>query len=209
MVQLRTWIVGSALAFRMRRAAAARANESGLQILTLPNLAARLAGGFRSLVPSEQLDRAIQQALTAGGFRDIEKVRHLPGMTRAVSRALRKVWDADVSLRMTDTTNARLADLASIQDRVRRELPLATALPIDLRDAALSRIRHAARTIGPLAIDRLSWIPPLWRPLIDALAKEVPVEWIASPHAETDWFAGRIVRPPEACRTAPSAVSCA
>ncbi|MET3220180.1 hypothetical protein ABIE85_007131 [Bradyrhizobium diazoefficiens] len=208
MVQLRTWIVGSALAFRMRRAAAARANESGLQILTLPNLAARLAGGFRSLVPSEQLDRAIQQALAAGGFKEIEKVRHLPGMTRAVSRALRKVWDADVSLR-ADATNARLADLALIENRVRRELPLAAALPIDLRDAALSRLLHAARTIGPLMIDRLSWIPPLWRPLIDALAKEVPVEWIASPHAETAWFAGRIVRAPEMENAAPAAVSCA
>ncbi|WP_461329914.1 PD-(D/E)XK nuclease family protein [Bradyrhizobium diazoefficiens] len=192
----------------MRRAAAARANESGLQILTLPNLAARLAGGFRSLVPSEQLDRAIQQALAAGGFKEIEKVRHLPGMTRAVSRALRKVWDADVSLR-ADATNARLADLALIENRVRRELPLAAALPIDLRDAALSRLLHAARTIGPLMIDRLSWIPPLWRPLIDALAKEVPVEWIASPHAETAWFAGRIVRAPEMENAAPAAVSCA
>ncbi|MDT4738424.1 PD-(D/E)XK nuclease family protein [Bradyrhizobium sp. WYCCWR 12699] len=209
MVQLRTSIVGSALAFRMRRAAAARSRENGLQILTLPNLAARLAGGFRAPVPSEHLDRAIQQALAAGGFRDIEKVRHLPGMTRAVSRALRKVWDADVSVHRTDATNARLADLALMEDRVRRELPLATALPIDLRDEALSRIRHAARTIGPLTIDRLSWIAPLWRPLIDALAKEVPVEWIASPHAETAWFAGRILRPPEVDGPAPAALSCA
>ncbi|MDN4985559.1 PD-(D/E)XK nuclease family protein [Bradyrhizobium sp. WYCCWR 13022] len=209
MAQLRTSIVGSALAFRMRRAAAARSRENGLQILTLPNLAARLAGGFSAPVSSEHLDRAIQQALAAGGFRDIEKVRHLPGMTRAVSRALRKVWDADVSLRRTDAKNARLADLASIEDLVRRELPLATALPIDLREEALSRIRHAARTIGPLTIDRLSFIPPLWRPLIDALAREVPVEWIASPHAETDWFGGRIVRSPQDERPAPSAVSCA
>ncbi|MHC2519899.1 hypothetical protein [Bradyrhizobium diazoefficiens] len=209
MIRLRTSIVGGPLAFQMRRAAAARANECGLQVLTLPNLAARLASGFRSPVPSEQLDRAIQQALAAGGFREIEKVRHLPGMTRAVSRALRKVWDADVSLRSTGPKNARLSDLALIEDRVRRELPLATALPIDLRDEALSKMRHAARTIGPLTVDRLSWIAPLWRPLIDALAKEVSVEWIASPHAETAWFAGRIVRPPEVDRPAPAAVSCA
>jgi hypothetical protein len=43
----------------MRRANAAGANECGLQILTLPQLAARLAGGFTEPVTAERLDLAI------------------------------------------------------------------------------------------------------------------------------------------------------
>ena len=209
-LQLRTSIVGSSLALQMRRAEAARANESGLQILTLPNLAARLAGGFRSLVSSEHLDRAVQAALEPGGFGELESVQHLPGMTRAVSRALRKVWDADVPLRSARCSKSgRLKDLALIEERVRRDLPLAMALPVDLRDMALARIRHAVRVIGPLTIERLSSIPPLWRPLIDVLTKEVGVEWFAPTQAETEWFTGRIVRPATIDHPAPSSESCA
>src|SRR3954453_4154488 len=42
----------------MGRGAAARANECGLQILTLPQLAARLAGGFTAPLAMEALDLA-------------------------------------------------------------------------------------------------------------------------------------------------------
>ena len=31
-------------------------------------------------------------------FKEIERVRQLPGMTRAMARTLRKVWDADIDL---------------------------------------------------------------------------------------------------------------
>jgi hypothetical protein len=209
MVEIRTSIVGSPLGFQMRRADAARSGESGLQILTLPQLAARLAGGFRSPITSEHLDRTVQAALEEGGFREIEAVRDLPGMTRAVSRALRKVWDADVHIRSAETSVARLDDLATIESRVRRALPMAMASPVDLRDAALARIRHAGRLIGPTTIERLSMIPPLWRPLILALAREVRVEWLASQHAETGWFGGNILRPRDGESAAPSVVSCA
>jgi len=79
----RTAVVGGALAFQMRRAAAARANECGLQILTLPQLAARLSGGFTTPISSEHLDLAVQRALAEGGFLELETVRYLPGMTRS------------------------------------------------------------------------------------------------------------------------------
>ncbi len=41
-----TVVVDGPLAFRMRRLAAARDRDLGLEIFTLPLLAARLAGGF-------------------------------------------------------------------------------------------------------------------------------------------------------------------
>lgn len=194
----------------MRRADAARANECGLQILNLPQLAARLVGGFVAPVSVEQLDLAIQRALEEGGFVELESVRHLPGMTRAISRSLRKVWDSGVLLDPRGAGTTRIGDLALIEARVRRHLPGTVMLPHDLRNAALARIPHAARLVGPVTIERLSFILPNWRPLVEALAKNVPVEWQAPSCAVTDWFSGQIVRV-EAVGREPltTAVSCA
>lgn len=76
MFEIHTSVVGSLLAFQMRRVVAARANECGLQILTLPQLAARLAGGFAAPLASEHFDLAVQEALAEGGFAELESVRH-------------------------------------------------------------------------------------------------------------------------------------
>ena len=75
----RTVVVEGPLAFRMRRIAAARRAEAGMQIMTLPQLAARLAGGFARPARSQDLDPAIRTALEAGGFADLESIRELPG----------------------------------------------------------------------------------------------------------------------------------
>ena len=68
----RTAIVEGPLAFQMRRLEAARAGESGLQLFNLPQLAARLAGGFLYPVPSELLEPAIKVALDEGGFAELD-----------------------------------------------------------------------------------------------------------------------------------------
>ena len=144
----RTTVIEGSLAFQMRRAIAARTNECGLQILSLPQLAARLAGGFTTPVAKGNLDLAIQHALAAGMFSELEAVRNLPGMTRAVSRTLRKIWDADVDLRAVGTAgNIRVRELALIEERVRMHLPKAMLIP-EIPDTALSRIHHAARVLG-------------------------------------------------------------
>src|SRR3546814_8654198 len=83
----RTIVVEGPLAFRMRRIVAARRSEAGIQIMTLPQLAARLAGGFVRPAQSQDLDPAIRTALEAGGFSDLESIRKLPGMTRSVARS--------------------------------------------------------------------------------------------------------------------------
>jgi hypothetical protein len=194
----------------MRRAAAARANECGLQIFNLPQLAARLVGGFVEPITMEQLDVAIQRALEKGDFDELEGVRHLPGMTRAVSRTLRKVWDADLGLESGRAVGVRIRELALIEQRVRCHLPSTMMLPRDLRDAALARIHYASRLAGPVAIERLSFIAPIWHPLIEALAERVPVEWHAPVHAETNWFSGSVVRLETSGREpVTTAVSCA
>jgi hypothetical protein len=61
-----------------------------------------------------------------------------------------------------------------------------------------------------LRIEALSWIAPLWRPLLDRLATVVAVEWQAPPAADTSWFTGRVTRTEarDAAATA-DVVSCA
>ncbi|WP_342714303.1 hypothetical protein AAFG22_05090 [Bradyrhizobium sp. B024] len=71
-IELQTVVVEGSVAPGMRRADAARANECGIQILGLPQLAARLAGGFAIPVTAQLLDPAVRRALDEGGFVELE-----------------------------------------------------------------------------------------------------------------------------------------
>lgn len=197
------------LAFQMRRFTAAEINDCGLHILNLPQVAARLAGGFSIAASVEQLEPAIQEALDEGGFVELERVRHLPGMTRAVLRTLRKIWAADFDLAAAGCDrHRRILEMSLIEARLKSRLPQAAMMPRNLRDAALKRIRHAPRILGEIRIEGISFIAPVWRPLIEALREVVSVEWIAPTEADTGWFRGKIARLDPAAMT-PAVVSCA
>jgi hypothetical protein len=210
-VIIRTAVVDGPLAYQMRRAAAARANECGLQILTLPQLAARLAGGVTAPITAERLEPAIREALDQGGFSEIEGVRHLPGMTRAVAQTLRKAWDAEIDFgRVGGAKPGRINDLALIEDRVKAQLPQAILMPRALRDLALTRVQYTCRLIGPVRMEGLCYVAPVWRPLINALCREVTVEWSVPKTTDTAWFPGVVSAmgtPPSTCE--PRRVSCA
>jgi hypothetical protein len=153
-IERHTVVVQGPLGHAMRRAAAARSGESGLQILTPAQLAGRLAGGFCHLATAEVLEPIIRRALAEGGFHEIEHVKSLPGMTRAVARTLRKAWNADLDLQERATRSGpRVADLALIERRIKQALPAATLLPADLREAAIARLSHAANVLGPVRIE--------------------------------------------------------
>jgi hypothetical protein len=96
-----------------------------------------------------------------------------------VARALRRIWDADIDLSAVarDTDSARWTDLALIEKRIAGQLALGARLPRDIRAAAIERAHHAPAVIGPVVIEGLSWVAPLWRPLINALCNYVRVEW--------------------------------
>ena len=119
----RVIVVDGPLSFRMRRLEAARACTVGLEILSLPLLAARLAGGFRRFADRDLLAPAIAEALDKGNFKDIDSVNELPGMVRAVMQTLDRVWTADLDLEALATTSPRLSDLALIEQRVRAAMP--------------------------------------------------------------------------------------
>ena len=195
MMKRRTAVVQGALAYGMRRAAGARAGETGLQIVTVPQLAARLAGGFLHLATGEVIEPAIRRALDEGGFQELEDSRRLPGMTRALARTLRHAWDADLRLKEKGTAGStRIADLLLIETRVKRLLPPAALLPSDMRDAALARACLAPVLLGPVRIEGVHFVEPVWRPLLNALCQSVAVEWLAPPSSDTAWFRGTVKR---------------
>ncbi len=187
-MQIHTVVVDGPLALRMRRLDAARESATGRQILTLPLLAARIAGGFVLPASHEILYLARRQALEAGGYEDTDKVSQLPGMPAAVLSALRDLWDMEVPASFPD--NARLRDFALLERRVRGALPSGMLTPLDLVKAAMARLRFAPKLVGVITIQDIPDIQAVWRPLIQALCEIVPVRWIASQHSRRAWFAG-------------------
>lgn len=204
-----TVVVEGPLAFRMRRINAARRGETGVQILTLPQLAARLAGGFRQPARAEHLDPAIRAALEAGGFAELQSIRQLPGTIRAVARTLAKIWQADLSLLIGDDRSGRLADIAEIEQRVRANLPRGVLTPRDLRDAALKRLVHAAAVLGSVELDRVVSVAPVWHPLLQALNETVPLSWHNPGATDVSWFPGEITTDQRPTAVAREMVSCA
>jgi hypothetical protein len=209
-VSRRTVLVEGPLAFRMRRFGAAERGEHGLQILTLPLLAARLAGGFYRPALAEDLEPAITEALSAGGFAEIDSMCALPGMTRATERTLNDLWSADLDVAAQAHRHLRLADLARIEDRVRQGLPPAVLPPRELRALALRGVQYASATLGPVELDPCLNVAPVWRPLLRALSECAPLSWHEPATRDVDWFPGRLLaRPESAASPAPEAVSCA
>lgn len=146
--------------------------------MTLPQLAARLAGGFIRPTEAQDLDLAIRNALEIGGFADLESVKDLPGMKRSVAWSLDRIWNADVSLADPSLlaragASTRLGDIAAIETRVRAALPTGVLIPPDLRDAALMRIRHAPAVLGAVVFDAVPDVAPIWQPLIVELAQTI------------------------------------
>lgn len=191
----------------MERLAAARKNGLGVEVTTLPLMAARIAGGFRQPVAVETLQPAIRDALRQGGFKDLEGVRDLPGMVRAVQRSLTAAWRADVSF--DGVPGARLADLAALDRRVRDALPAGVLAPPDLRNAAMSRLEHAVSLLGTVDLVGMVDVDPVWRPLLSALAERLPVAWTPPCAGDRTWFTGALKARPEQSHVTPTAVICA
>ena len=122
-----TIVVDGPLALRRERESAARSGAVGREILTLPLIAARLAGGFIVPAGPDILYPAIQEALSIGGFEDIGEVANLPGMPRAVLHSLDAAWRADLDLSSLPHDIRRFADLHLIETRIQERLPRSQA----------------------------------------------------------------------------------
>jgi hypothetical protein len=79
----RTVVVHTKLAGQAARVAAARAGESGVQIMTMGQLAARLAGGLLRPIDPDTVRDAMRDALPVVDLRELEPIKTLPGVVRA------------------------------------------------------------------------------------------------------------------------------
>jgi hypothetical protein len=187
-----TFIVDGPLALRSQRLAAAREGAIGRDILTFPLLAARLAGGFLAPVGTDVLFPAIQGALADGEFRDIASVAGLPGMPRAVLQSLDAIWRANIDLSSLPKDISRLTDLHLIEARIRQGLPTARMLPRDLRSAAMGRSSQAKALLGPVTMVGLVSVDPIWRSLVNELARFTEVVWDLPCQSDHAWFRGTV-----------------
>jgi hypothetical protein len=197
-----TIVVHTRLAGHAARVDAARTGTLGLQIFTMGQMAARLAGGFLAPIDADSLRVAVRQALPEADLGELENIKMLPGMIRAAVNTLDKVWRANIDL--SSSTQPRLRALATLEELVLERLPRAMKTPKALVDLARSHIGNAPAVLGPIEIRGHSEMPLCWRPLVGALADVVPVHWVAGPRSVPDWIDGKRI---EISRTEPTGIA--
>jgi hypothetical protein len=209
-IERRAVVVHTRLAGHMARVAAARAGTCGTRILTMDQLAARLAGGFLQPIDPEALHEAVSAALAETELGELEPIKPLPGMARAAVDTFSKVWRAGIDLH-SRSEKPRLKSLALLEQVVLLRLPPSMLPPAQLVERALERLQHAPAVLGPVEVHGHSEMPPCWRWLLLALAGILPVTWVAGPRSVPDWLRDTKVQVQTAQPAAPdkALLSCA
>lgn len=188
MTARRTKVVHTRLSGHILRLDAARNGANGVQVMTMGQLAGRLAGGFLQPIDPERLQEAVQAALAASDLGEFEAIKNLPGMVKAAVATLDKVWRANIDL--SKATHPRLKALHTLENETLRRLPPSMKRPAELVEIGRRRLEHAPTVIGPVEIHGHSEMSPCWRPLVAALATVVPVVWIAGARSVPSWLKG-------------------
>jgi hypothetical protein len=128
----------------MARVEAARSDALGVQVLTMGQMATRLAGGFIAPIDTGTLQDAVRDALPETDVGELESIKNLPGMVRAVVGTLERVWQAGIEL--SSHSQPRLRALAALEQNVLDRLPPYMKKPKDLVALACARIARAKRT---------------------------------------------------------------
>jgi hypothetical protein len=185
-----TLVVHGHLAMQESRLAAARDRRHGLQIMSFEQAAVRLAGGFVRPIDDESLRAAIQAALPATPMGELESIKALPGMIDAAADTLHKAWRAGIDLTARAADHPRLGAIAGLEAAVLDQLPSGMMRPLDIVAAATARIGHAPAVLGPMELAGLTELSPCWRPLLQALTAQIPVQWTAGPRSVSAWLDG-------------------
>ncbi len=197
-----TAVVFGRLQSRELRLAAARSRVAGLQVMTMEQLACRLAGGFLRPIDDEALRKALQIALAETPLGELDKIKLLPGMVDACVGTLRKVWTARIDLANAGD-HPRLASLAALEGALLAALPPGMKRPGELVDAAISRIRHAPAVLGRIDVHGMTEMEPCWRPLLGELTGVTEVRWHAGPRFVPEWLIGTGVKVLSSAATTP------
>ncbi len=170
------------------RIEAARARLHGRQIMSFESLACRLAGGFARSIDDEALRDSIQKSLPEVELGELDAIKELPGLVAAAAETLRKVWRSGIDLQARASDHPRIASIAKLEEAVLWRLPSAMMRPSDLVSKGMERIQHAETIFGSIRVVGITELSPCWRPLLHALAKQVPVTWIAGPRPVPHWL---------------------
>ena len=111
----------------------------------------------------------------------------------AAADTLRKAWRAGLNLQARAGEHPRLRSVARLENAVVGSLPPSMMRPADLVAAGLGRLDHAAVLFGSVEIVGITELSPVWRPLLHAIARRVPVRWNAGPRPVPDWLDGQVV----------------
>src|SRR5258708_7563812 len=171
----KTVIVHNRYAWRCHRAGAALDGVHGLQLMTIEQLAARLAGGFMQPIDAEDFKAAVAAAL-ASPLGELDSIKRLPGFQRAAAETLEKAWSAGLGLAEAAAdardaaAKARLEALATLEREVLAKLPRSQRRPAELAALAMDRLRHAKEIFGRIEVHGRTEMPPVCRPLLSAIA---------------------------------------
>jgi hypothetical protein len=113
-------------------------------------------------------------------------------MPRAVLQSLDAAWRADVDLSSLPRDIGRFVDLHLIEVRIREKLPLSRKLPRQLRDDAFARASLARGLLGPVTLAGFVDVDPVWRPLVNEIARFTDVVWDMPSQSEHGWFKGAV-----------------
>jgi hypothetical protein len=167
---------------------AARSATHGLQIMSFEQAAVRLAGGFVRPIDDETLRETIQAVLSRTAMGELEGIKTLPGMVGAATDTLHKAWRAGIELSARAGDHPRLDAIACLEAAVLAQLPDGMMRPSDIVACASSRVAHAPAVLGDVDLEGLTDLSPCWRPLIELLAKQVRVRWVAGPRSVPEWL---------------------
>ena len=182
-----TLIVDSAFAAHEGRTRAARAGHHGLQIMSIEQVAARLAGGFAQPIPREVLQEIVQEVVRTTDLEDLAPIQGLPGMARAGTTTLMRAWDAAVEFE--GHKDPRRRALAHLEREVVARLKPSMMTPPALVEAAVRRIHHAPAILGDVEVDAVPDIAPVWRDLFANLRTQVNVTWRPHSRPVPEWLA--------------------
>lgn len=212
----KTVVIHNRHAWQSYRTRAALDGDQGLQLFTIEQLAARLAGGFLQPIDPDDFNAAVGAALELP-MGELDPIKTLPGFRRAAVASLSKAWTAGVNLAeesesVTDpTAKARLASFAILESAVLARLPKNQLRPRDLVTAASKRSGHERAIFGRIEIHGRTEMSPIWRPLLSMMAQNTEVVWTAEARRVPDWLSssGIAVERSAIQHPAISAFSCA
>ena len=184
----RTVVVEGRYARRWHQTQAAINGEQGVLVISMEELAARLAGGFIRSIRTDSLKTSVREATAAGSLGTLDRIRNLPGFQRAAAASLSKVWRAGLTL---DGKGAPGADSLKILEReVRSRLPKNQLPAGELANSALERAHYAPILFGRIEIHGRTELSPVWRKVLIRLSRETDVVWMAGARTTPDWLSG-------------------